>query len=605
MTPKAFDLLLVLVRNWGHLMGKDALLREVWPNTLVEEVNLSVNVSALRRALEVGQNGTPLIETVPKRGYRFIGPVAARHEAVTRKPHGDGSTAVPSVAGADRSAELPKSRFGFALPHLGGLLVGALIFVAAISAAILWRVKSENVPNRFSSIAVLPFVADTSTTDYLAEGLAEATINALAQLRELRVAPRTSSFRHTEYPANPQKAGRELGVEAVITGKVLLQDNLLAIQVDLVDVARDAQIWGSRYEGSRSDLIQLQTKIGQDISRELGLLPTGEENRQLARHITENPDAYHAYLEGRYHWNQRSEEGLRRGADGFQRAIEIDSGFALAYSGLADTYTTLGYLSYLPPIEAFPVAKRHALRALELDASLAEAHASLGYVKLYFEWDWPGAEAEFKTALASNPNYATTHQWYSIYLLAAGRAQEAFREIQLAHEDDPLSLSINADVGFHHYYNRRYDEAVKQLNTVLAMQADFPLAHLWLGRTYQEIGRYDDALAEFSQAEKRMPDWPVSIAARGFVEATSGRTIEARDLLAALEQLAARKFVTPYGVALVYAGLGQKDAAFTWLNKAFDERSHWLVWLRLDPRWDKLRSDPRFAVLIDRMHYPQ
>jgi tetratricopeptide (TPR) repeat protein len=358
------------------------------------------------------------------------------------------------------------------------------------------------------------------------------------------------------------------------------------------------------YQGDASEIIHLQTRILQDLSRELRVPISDQETRQLIRQITGNADAYRAYLQGRFDWNRRSEEGLRRAIERFQRAVEIDPRFAAAYSGLADCYATLGYLSYLSPAEAFPAARRYATKALELDDSLAEAYASMAFVKLYFDWDWPGANTEFQRAIMLDPNYAPTHQWYSIYLLAAGRTSEAFREIQLARQRDSLSLPINSDLGFHYYYTGLYDEAVKQLKFVLEMNKDFAPAHLWLGRTYQELRRYDDALAEFQQVEDRVREWPVSIAGRGFVAGVAGRTDEARKILAELKRLAGQKFVTPYGVALVYAGLNENDAAFEWLNKAFDEKSHWLVWLRLDPRWDGLRPDPRFSDLVNRMRFP-
>ena len=427
LTAKAFDLLVTLVRRSGHLVSKDDLLRAVWPDTTVEEVNLTVNISALRKAMGRGWRGK-VIQTVPTRGYRFIVPVTTRNEAV--------------------SLELQHSSRG---------------------------------------VRMLP---------------------------------------------------------------------------------------------------------------DQGL-------RQPVRPVTENADAYRAYLQGRHDWNQRSEEGLKRAIESFQRAVYIDPRFAAAYSGLADCHAALGYLSYVAPGNAFPAARLHATKALELDATLAEPHASLGLVKLYFDWDWLGADAEFQRAIALDPDYAPTHEWYSIYLLVAGRATEAFREMQHARERDPLSLPINSDIGFHHYYTGRDDEAVKQLKFVLEMNRNFPPAHLWLGRTFQELGKFDDALAEFRQVEETLREWPVSLAARGFVSAAAGRTDEAREILAELERLASRKFVTSYGIALVYVGLDQNDAAFASLNRAFDERSHWLVWLRLDPRWNKLRADPRFVELVSRMRFPQ
>lgn len=415
LTPKAFDVLLALVRRSGHLVTKDDLLRLVWPDTFVDEVNLTVNISALRKAIERDRNGTEVIQTVPKRGYRFVAPVRTR------------------------------------------------------------------------------------------------TIAAASPGRDIR-------------------------------------------------------------EGSR-------------IS-------------------TDHPDAYRAYLEGRHHWNLRSQQGLKEAIERFQRAIALDRRFAAAHAGLADCYATLGQLSWLAPSEAFPTARLHAIKALEVDASLAEPHASLGFVKLYFDWDWSNAEAEFQHAIALDAGHAATHQWYSIFLLAAGRPADAFREIDAARRADALSVPINCDLGFHYYYTGQYDEALKQLRFVLELDDQFPPAHLWLGRTYQELGRFDDALAEFARVEQRVGEWPVSMAARGFVAGIAGRTEEARSVLAALETLAGRTFVTSYGVGLVRAGLGEIDAAFAWLDRAFGERSNWLVWLRLDPRWKRLHPDPRFGELVRRLRYP-
>jgi DNA-binding winged helix-turn-helix (wHTH) protein/TolB-like protein/Tfp pilus assembly protein PilF len=593
LTAKALDLLIVLVRRSGHLVSKDELLREVWPDTLVEEVNLSVNISALRKALERG-SGNGMILTVPKCGYRFVAPV---------KTTGGAPVLVLRENAAGKASG--RARLPGAAVRRGAPLIAAALVCAAIGIAALWRKGPDNAVMPSRSIAVLPFSAETLQNSYLADGLTEATINGLAQVRSLRVAPRTNAFRYKGPQVHPADAGHELGVTAVVTGSVSQQDDKLRIQVDLIDVARDAQVWGALYEGDASELVHIQTRIAQDLSRELHIPLSGEESKRLARQVTESADAYRAYLQGRYDWNLRSEEGLKRGIKGFERAVDIDPGFAAAYSGLADSYAALGYLSYIAPAEAFPLAKLHALTALKLDGSLAEPHASLGYVKMYFEWDWPGAETEFRRAIELDPTYAATHQWYSIYLLAAGRAEEAVREIQLARERDSLSLPINTDLGFHYYYTRRYDEAVKQLKFVLEMKEDFPSAHLWLGRSYQELGRFEDSLNEFRAVEKSLPDWPVSIAARGFVEAAAGRHAEAQQTLAGLKRLSGDRFVTSYGVALVYAGLGQNDEAFTWLNRAFDERSHWLVWLRLDPRWNGLRPDPRFAELVSRMRFPQ
>jgi DNA-binding winged helix-turn-helix (wHTH) protein/tetratricopeptide (TPR) repeat protein len=430
LTGKAFDLLLVLVRRSGHLVSKDELLQAVWPGRLVEEVNLSVNISTVRKVL--GPAG--FIQTVSKHGYRFTALVESL----------DAVTPAAVTSGIGTSSPAP--------------LAGA------------------------SPLAPGPGAAHAASAD---------------------------------------------------------------------------------------------------------------------------PDAYRAYLEGRYAWSQRSEASLRQAIDSFQRAVSLDPAFAAAHAGLADCHATLGYLSFVSPADAFPLARRHALLAIERDARLAESHASIGYVRFYFDWDWPGAETAFRRAITLDPGWAAAHQWCSIFLLAAGRAGEAAHEIELARERDPLSLAINTDLGFHYYYTGRYEEAIKQLRSVLAMNRDFAPAHLWLGRSYQQVGRFDDALDEFSRVEQSVPEWPVAIAARGSVEGAAGRRERAEATIAELQDLAGRRFVTAYGVALVHAAIGDAEAAFTWLDRAFAERSHWLVWLRLDPRFDGLRADPRMSELLRRIGFPE
>jgi DNA-binding winged helix-turn-helix (wHTH) protein/TolB-like protein len=427
LTAKAFDLLAILVRRSGHLVSKDDLLREVWPDTFVEEVNLTVNISALRKALDQGRSGNGMIQTVPTRGYRFVAPVLTRDAALARAFHLDPAGEVVEHA-PESELTAPADPRWRPLTGRGGALLVAAFLCVVIGTIILWRWMPESTGVPFNSVAVLPFVADSPDNNYLADGLTEATINSLVQLRSLRVAPRASAFHFKGVSVKPKDAGRELDVAAVVTASVSQRDDRLKIQVDLVDIARDSQVWGALYQGDASEIIHLQTRILQDLSRELRVPISDQETRQLVQQITGNADAYRAYLQGRFDWSRRSEEGLRRAIERFQRAVEIDPRFAAAYSGLADCYATLGYLSFLSPAEAFPAARRYATEALKLDASLAEAYASMAFVKLYFDWDWPGANTEFQRAITLDPNYAPTHQWYSIYLLAAGRAPEAFEK---------------------------------------------------------------------------------------------------------------------------------------------------------------------------------
>jgi DNA-binding winged helix-turn-helix (wHTH) protein/TolB-like protein/Tfp pilus assembly protein PilF len=592
LAGKAFDLLVAIVGQQGHLLTKDELLRRVWPGVVVEEVNLSVNMSALRKALACAPGTADWIETVPRQGYRFKAPVRVEDVATLEPAWLRGAE---SPAPAPASLEAAPQRSGRRRMWLG---LGAVAIVVA--AGLVWLTLGRGAP--YPAVAVLPFATDLPANTPLADGIAEETINALTRVASLRVAPRASAFRFRG--ADPLEAGRKLDTAAVVTGSLGQDGERVTLQVDLIDVARSAQVWSRRYEVTPTELPSLQSRVIDDLSRSLRLHPAEDAERSRALEPTRNTAAYQAYLQGRFLWNQRSEPALRRAVGQFRRAIELDPSFALAYSALADAYTTLGYLGWDAPVATFPVARPYALKAIELDPSLSQAHASLAYIKFYFDWDWAGAGEEFRRAIELNPNDPVAHQWHAVYLLAAGRPDDAMREVRTAQRLDPLSLVINTDVGFHHYYNGRYAEAIAQLQSVLGMKSDFGLAHLWLARSYGEVGRLDESLAAARSAEATASQWSVFLAQRGYTLGVMGRADEARAVRDEMERLSAQRFVTAYGVALVHAGLGDKEQAFAWLEKAFAERSHWLVWLRLDPRWKNLRGDPRLAALVERMKYP-
>lgn len=595
LTGKSFDLLVTLVRHAGHLLTKDELLRAVWPGVVVEEVNLSVNVSALRKVLGAAPGSGEWIETVARQGYRFsaaveVGDVATVQLATL------GEIPVPPVdVVAPRIASVPST---LSRRRIAWLLAGLSATALAVVGGARWL--GGRAP--YSSVAVLPFTADGTPNAYLAEGLVEGVISRLTSLRDVRVTPRASAFRFKD--GDPVAAGRALDVAAVVTGSLSRSGDGVRRQVELVDVARNAQVWGMVYEMAEAELPKLETRVMQDLAGAMRIRGAAADRLGPVRPPTRDAQAYQAYLQGRFLWNQRSEASLQAAIVQFRRAIELDPGFALAHAALADAHTTLGYLGYAAPVGTFAMARPYALKALELDPSLAQAHASLAYIKFYFDWDWEGARQEFARAIELNPNDPVSHQWYAVYLLASGHPDRAFGEVQIAHRLDPLSLAINTDIGFHHYYNGRYSEAVSQLQSVLAMKSDFLLAHLWLARALLEMRNFDAALVETAVAEGKARDWSVLIAARGFTFGAAGMTIQAQAVLREMDALSRQRFVTAYGIALVHAGLGHKDEAFGWLDRAFEERSHWLVWLRLDPRWKNLREDPRFATLIEKIKYP-
>ncbi|HLE62428.1 MAG TPA: winged helix-turn-helix domain-containing protein, partial [Pyrinomonadaceae bacterium] len=424
LTPKAFETLLVLVERNGHLVEKDELMRQVWPDTFVEELGLARNVSSLRRALGEGPTDNRYIETVPKCGYRFVAPVRmlaedelvfSRHirAQIIREEEEEEEGCSAEARTVDT-----KTGLGYRVRrHLAFLLAGvsAFILLIVLGAMIVSRRNSSSTAEAIDSIAVLPFVNASSDPDveYLSDGITENTINSLSQLPGLRVVPRTTMFRYKGRQVEPERIGEELEVRAVLLGRINKRGDDLSIQTELIDVARHSQLWGQQYDRKVSDLPSLQQQISQQLATSLRLKLTGEERSRLAKPSTEKPEAYHAYLKGRYFWNQRNEKGLKEAVEYFEEAIKIDPEYALAHSGLADSYTTLGYFSYLEPADTFPKAKAAAIKAVELDPTLAEPHTSWAYARLYYDWDWPGAEREFAEAISLNPNYSTAHHWYS------------------------------------------------------------------------------------------------------------------------------------------------------------------------------------------------
>ncbi|PYY06912.1 MAG: hypothetical protein DMG69_21565 [Acidobacteria bacterium] len=451
------------------------------------------------------------------------------------------------------------------------------------------------------SIAVLPLenLSGDPSQEYFADGITDALITQLAKLPGLRVISRTSIMQYKNSRRPLPDIARALSVDAVVEGSVSRSSNRVRVTAQLVDARADRHLWAEEYDRDLRDILTLQSELARDISEQVR---ANISSGQLRVGAVE-PAAYESYLRGRSFWNQRTPAGLNQAIGHFQRAIELDPGYAEAYSGLADAYTALGYTSFSSPRDAFPRARELANKALGIDPSLAEARASLAYARLYYDWDWEGAEQEFQRAIAVNPNYATAYHWYSVLLTARGRHEEAFSEIRRAHELDPLSVSISTDMGFELYYARRYDQAITQLRSVLQTSPKFPLAHLWLGRAYEQKGMYREAITEFEQAGTSLKDWPVIIAAAGHAYGRWGHRSDAMMALRRMNELTKEEYVTPYGLAVIFAGLDDKEEAMSWLQNAYEDRSHWLVWLNLDPRFDNVRSDPRFQELLHRVKF--
>jgi TolB-like protein/DNA-binding winged helix-turn-helix (wHTH) protein/Tfp pilus assembly protein PilF len=582
------ELLILLVSRRGELVTRDEIIARLWGKDVFVDTEQGINtaIRKIRQALRDDPEQPRFVQTVVGKGYRLLAPVTVV-ELATEGPPGP-------AAPAERWRRW----------WIGAVATAALLAVLVAVGPSSWRGRLFGRGERpIRSVAVLPLenLSGNPAEDYFADGMTDALITDLAKVRALRVISRTSVMPYKTTRKPLPEIARELNVDAVVEGAVVRSGDHVRITAQLIYVPTDRHLWAEEYDRNLRDVISLQNEVAAAIAREVRVTLTPEEQAGLARRPPVNLAAYEAYLKGRYYWNQRTEAGLRKGIEFFEQAIEFDPTSALAYSGLADCFTGLGYLSNLAPKDAFPQAKEAATRALELDATLAEPHASLAYARLYYDWDWVEAEREFHRALALNPNYATGHHWYSVYLTATGRPQEALAEIERARQLDPLSLVINTDIGFEAYYTGHYDEAIHQLRTVLAANPNFPLAHLWLGRTYQQKRMHQEAITEYKAAGSVLRDWPITMAAIGNIYGLSHQRREALKILAELKELSKKKYVTSYGVALVYAGLGENDQAFAWLNKGYEERTHWLVWLKLDPRWDSLRSDPRFTELLRRV----
>jgi serine/threonine-protein kinase len=451
-------------------------------------------------------------------------------------------------------------------------------------------------------IAVLPFtnISPDPQDEYFADGMTEELISTLSRIRGLRVIARTSVMKYKGASKTVSDIGRELKVGALIEGSVRKAVNKLRISAQLVDVQTEEHVWSQDYDRELDNVFDIQKDVAQQVAAALKVELLAGEQQALDKKPAGNLEAYTLYLKGRYFWNKFSEEGLQASIAYFERAIEKDPRYALAYVGLAGSYSVLG-INYMPPLEVFPKAKAALESALGIDAGLAEAHVVLGSVKIFFDWDWPAAERELKCAIEINPNDATAHELYAYCLEVMGRAEEAFVEIRLAQELDPLSLVISCDVGIRYYFARQYDQAIDQYLKTLEMDPNFPVAHIWLARAYEQKGMYEEAVAEYQKKLTILSGDTQGAAALGRAYRVSGLRGILWQQLEELERLSKERYVSPLDMASIYTRLGEKDQAFEWLEKAYEQRFGLLAWLKLDPSLDSLRLDPKFDALLKKI----
>jgi eukaryotic-like serine/threonine-protein kinase len=487
---------------------------------------------------------------------------------------------------------------GFQFSRRTAVAAGAGVAALGAAGAGWWLLARRP---RFESLAVMPFVNQTKDVEleYLSDGLAESVINRVSQLRGLTVLSRSSTFSFKNKPVEVNEVARRLGVDAVLTGSVVVREGMLRVSAELTEAATGRHLWGEQYTRPASNAFLVQEQIAQEIAARLRADLTGEEREQMGKRFTDSGEAYRLFLKGRYHWNKRGVENLKLAIQFFSQAIELDPTYALAYSGMADCYMLLG--NVLKPEEAFGKARAAANRALEIDANLAEPYATLGFIALHYEFDWAGAEKNLRRSSELNPNYPSARSVYARYLMAMGRYPESVQEVSRALQLDPLSQGVMSGIGLAHYYARRYDEAIAAYRKALELDRSFVAALLNIGDAYVQKRQFSEAFASFDKALSISASDAVGIGQRGHAYAVAGRRAEALSAIPQLKKLAAERFVSPYAFALVYAGLNEAGSAVDYLERAYAERAGHIVFVNVEPSFDPLRKDPRFRSLVGRM----
>src|ERR1700730_4459547 len=596
LTRKALQTLLVLVENAGHVMGKETLLERVWPDTFVNESTLAQNILTLRKALGKQASGEDYIGTVPKRGYRFE---ASVKESASADPTARPSRLTPEPRGATPGAPLSQQAMLYAFLTFAVVIAISGVFFLVRSRAV--PAAASVAPAKIRSIAVLSMtnMSGDPSQDYLADGITEAITTDLAKFHSLRVVSRTSAMQYNGRKKPLPEIARELHVDAIVEGALMRSGSHVRVTAQLTRAANDEQIWAELYDRDVRDLLALQNDVARDIAEHVQAQITIQDNQRLSTARPLDPRAHEEYLKGRFFWNKRTENGYLDAIDHFLRAIQIDPQYPEPYAGLADTYALLGSLNgaSIPRRDAMNNARSIARKALELDPAMAEAHTSLAFVLMHYDWDFAAAEREYLRAIDLNPNYATAHQWYAINLAVTDRMDAALAELRHAQELDPLSLIISADIGELLGWARRYEDARAQLQSTLQMDPNFLLAHYDLIDIYLYQQKHAEAA---DHAHKAVELAPRSLWAQGLLGvayALNGQRDEARKVMASIQQSPHSKDAAN-SLAMIATCLGDKDAAFHWLQVARDERSGSLILMKVVPYWDPLRSDPRFASLL-------
>jgi DNA-binding winged helix-turn-helix (wHTH) protein/TolB-like protein len=589
LPPKALDTLLVLLDGAGRMVDKSDLMKAVWPDTFVEEGALTRNISLLRKALEDTGDESRYIETIPKRGYRFVAPVQSGPLAASPPP------------GATRTSW----KAAWVAP-LGFLLICSIVALVTYWTRGRPAEPTPAVRNATHIVGVLRFrnVEADPSQEYFADGITQALMTPLKRLGNLRVIDLTSESSGSADSDALNRLVRDQGITNFLTGTVQQISGRVRIDAQLMDPKTHDVSWANFYERDMKDVLALEAAAAEAIVNEIQVAVTAEERRQLQQNRPVNPEAWLAYQRGRYFWNKRTEDGLNRALQFFQRAIEIDPTFALPYTGQADSYSLLGSIGIdgMRPDKAMPLAKAAAEKALQMDPDLAEAHVSLAYVKLSYEWDLSGAQHEFARAIALDPASAKGHHWYSHYFMAANDLNKATEQMQLAIGLEPLSPIINLGIGWCYYYTHQYEKAIEQYRSVVEMDPSLPMAHQTLGMAYQQKRLFPQAIAEFQRAVALSGNSPTTVAALASAYGFAGQATEARRELAHLEEISRTRYVPALYFAMIHNSLGETATALKFAWTAASERSDYLVYLHLEPQVGKLAGDTRFLSLIGSLH---
>lgn len=555
LPPHAFDILLFLIQKRGTVVSKEELLQQIWPGTFVEETNLAVHVSAIRRALGEKRGENKFIETISGRGYCFVAPVKLVEANESAAPGGDSRPPDPA-----------------------------------------------NVSGKIRSVAVLPFTSDANVSSirFLSEGITEGLIKSLAQINQLKVFARSAVFQYQNQALNLQEIGFLLGADAILTGHILSVDQRLEISVELVKVSDQSHVWGTHYRCHFDDIFKVKTEIALAVTESLRVNLSRADAVQLRQVPTTSSDAYKLYLKGRYLLSKKTKDGFLNGIEFFKRALKKDPDYALAHSGIADAYLLLCVHYHLPASDTIPEAKAAVELALALDETLSEAHASMGHIQSRHEWKWEEAEASFKRALALNPNNTIALRWYSSILIYLGRFREGLSYQYKALELDPFSLHANTELGARFNYMREYDRAVKQLEEVIEIEPDFMPALTQLAMSYEKLGLHESALGCAGKASDLSPSWEIKTF-KAWVHASGGEQTEAREILQAVLNNPGREALDYCEIATVYAALNDTQQSLAYLEKAIEGKSISVCALKTDPRLDTLHSEAKFKELLEQV----